>query len=100
MKKLFAIVFAFIVLITPMLVIFSYTGRSIDIGAMLYNLTNIPIIKSFMDLPNEFRDFSNGSGILDFIEQINEVVALAFKILVVDPLTSVIYIFRWLFGTL
>ena len=98
MKKIFKVAITLILLCMPVLVIFSFMNKSFDLGGIIYSVENVPIIKDFNELTSLLNDLPNIETFIDFTEYIANLLKIGMRVLFVDPITTIVYVFKVLFG--
>lgn len=98
MTKIFKVVLTLILLCMPVLVIFSFMNKSFDLGGIIYSVENIPIIEDFNELSSLLKDLPEINDFSDFAEYTANLLKIGAQILFVDPVTTIIYVFKVIFG--
>lgn len=98
MTKIFKIFLYLILLCMPVLVIFSFMDKNFDLGGIIYSVENIPIIEDFNELSSLLNELPQINDFKDFAEYTANILKIGAQILFVDPVTTIIYVFKVLFG--
>lgn len=89
-RKLGYILISILLFIMPVIMIFAFTNKPLDLEYLLYSLEKIDIVEQVNEIKSVSLDFGEASGIIEKAEQFFQMVKLVIELLVVSPLKSIV----------